>query len=106
MLFLLDFDHRSVLEAPLHNICLFVRALDELALGDGRPAGYTIRRMFTDFGIETYNLLKSCSLIKCQTCESGALMTADSTTEVDVGIAVEAILRALLCFVVLCGVQK
>lgn len=35
------------------------------------------------------NLEKSCSLMWCHTAERGALMTADSRTEVEVGMAVE-----------------
>jgi len=43
---------------------------------------------FTCVALATFvhHLLKSCSLIKCQTEESGALMTADSVTEVEVGM--------------------
>lgn len=33
-----------------------------------------------------YQLLKDSSLTWCQTAERGALMTVDSTTEVDVGM--------------------
>jgi hypothetical protein len=35
---LLHLEHRPILEAPLHDVRLFVGTLDELALGDGRPA--------------------------------------------------------------------
>jgi hypothetical protein len=38
VLLLLDLQHRAVLEAPLHNICLLACTLDELAALDGGVA--------------------------------------------------------------------
>ena len=38
-------------------------------------------------------LWKSCSLIRCQTCESWAWMTADSVTEVEVGMLEDMMLQ-------------
>ena len=89
VLFLLDLQLSSVLEAPLHNIRLFAGALHELGLGDCGPAALLISPVRCRRGqtCATYNLEKSCSLMKCQTWDSGALMTADSTTEVLVGMA-------------------
>lgn len=37
MLLLLHFENGAILEGPLDDIRLFAGALDELALGDGRP---------------------------------------------------------------------
>ena len=39
MFFLLDLEHCTILEAPLHDVRFFVGILHELALGDGGPAG-------------------------------------------------------------------
>lgn len=39
VLFLLYLQLRAVFEAPLHDIRLLARSLDEFGLGDGGPAG-------------------------------------------------------------------
>ena len=99
VLLLLDLKHGAILEGPLDNIGLLLR-LGELAALQGAPKalevlhclGPSANRCRGGHGGERRGA--NVRLMKCQTWLRGALMTALSTTEVEVGMAVEDIIAA------------
>lgn len=82
MLFQLYIQHRAVLEGPFDHVCFGRCAFDIVAL--------------VEFGPE---LGKSCNLIRCQTEDRGASMTAASDTEAEVGMRL-AMLGVKIVFLV------
>lgn len=105
MLLLLDLEDGAILEGPADDVGLLLR-LSKLAGLESPPELLEVLDCFC--AMSACELLSSrdpsrgggrdARLMKCQTWLSGALMTALSTTEVEVGMVVLDMMTGCLCF--------
>ena len=96
MLFLLDLHDGAILESPLDNVGLCTCTLDEFALAQGRPELREVLQLdeMPNVGKRGWLVV---SFVKELVGRAVPLMTADSVTEVLVGIWLDILEIFMMC---------